>query len=95
MEQCDIYNGCAWAEDFAYTMLRTLTLMPSLQEWREFICVYSPVHDKTVDSIILIPVEIPSAMGVVPRERENMVIRQFGALKEASGLICCLLADSS
>lgn len=66
---------------------------------RKIIRVYSPGHDKTVDAIVLdtcgdsdcngcCTENADTGGGYLVDMEENTVVRHFGALNEASGLIC-------
>lgn len=105
-----MYNGCAWDGDFAYVGNRPYSYVQNTDIvaffassgetfQKKIIRVYSPIHDKTVDSIVLdtcgdsdcngcCTENANTGGGYLVDMEENTIIRHFGSLEEANGLVC-------
>lgn len=109
-DECDVYNGCAWDGDFAYVGNRPLSYVQNTNivaffasngetYGKKIISVYSPVHDKTVEAIVLdtcgdsdcngcCTENANTGGGYLVDMEEETVLKHFGSLDEVDGLVC-------
>ncbi|KAL7551270.1 hypothetical protein ACHAWF_014455, partial [Thalassiosira exigua] len=109
-EECDVYNGCSWDGDFAYVGHRPYSYVKNTNivaffasngetHGKKIISVYSPVHDKTVEAIVLdtcgdsdcngcCTTNANTGGGYLVDMEEETVLKHFGSLDEVDELVC-------